>query len=223
MKRLEKEERKKEIREKALQLFLEFGYEKTSIQNILDALSLSKGGFYHHFKSKEELLNQIAIERAENLMQILLPLLERKDLSGLEKFILLFRINNNIQAENLDQLLPLWEKLYQEKNHLFRQKLTEKQIEHTISPISQIIAQAVEEGDFDTPYPVESVKLIFRYSTITMETVLPYLLEARINKDMIPEISKQYNFLFYTMERVLGARPGSLKIFPEGFFEEVFQ
>lgn len=36
-------------------LFIEKGYEQTSIQDILDALQLSKGGLYHHFKSKEEI------------------------------------------------------------------------------------------------------------------------------------------------------------------------
>ncbi len=35
-------------------LFFERGYDRTSVQDILDALSLSKGGFYHHFPSKKE-------------------------------------------------------------------------------------------------------------------------------------------------------------------------
>ena len=37
-------------------LFLENGYDNTSIQNIIDALGgLSKGAIYHHFRSKEEI------------------------------------------------------------------------------------------------------------------------------------------------------------------------
>ena len=39
------------------QLFIEKGYEQTSIQDILDSLHLSKGGLYHHFKSKEDILD----------------------------------------------------------------------------------------------------------------------------------------------------------------------
>ena len=40
----------------ASRLFLEKGYNQTSIQDIVDHLgSLSKGAIYHHFKSKEEI------------------------------------------------------------------------------------------------------------------------------------------------------------------------
>ena len=36
------------------ELFAKKGYEQTSIQDILDATGLSKGGLYHHFKSKDD-------------------------------------------------------------------------------------------------------------------------------------------------------------------------
>ena len=40
----------------SLKLFLEKGYQATTIQEIIDAANCSKGGFYHHFVSKEDLL-----------------------------------------------------------------------------------------------------------------------------------------------------------------------
>lgn len=44
----------------SLKLFLEKGYEETTILDIVDQLGgLSRGAFYHHFKSKEEVLNAI--------------------------------------------------------------------------------------------------------------------------------------------------------------------
>lgn len=49
----------------AARLFSEKGYEQTSIQDILDALKLSKGGLYHHFKSKEEILEAVIQKRAQ--------------------------------------------------------------------------------------------------------------------------------------------------------------
>lgn len=49
----------------SLQLFLEKGYEKTTIQDIVDHLDgLTKGAIYHHFKSKEEILDA-ALDRAD--------------------------------------------------------------------------------------------------------------------------------------------------------------
>ena len=41
-------------------LFLEKGYDKTTIQDIVDELGgLSKGAIYHHFKSKEEIMDAL--------------------------------------------------------------------------------------------------------------------------------------------------------------------
>lgn len=40
----------------SLKLFGEKGYEKTTIQDIVDALGMSKGAIYHHFKSKDDII-----------------------------------------------------------------------------------------------------------------------------------------------------------------------
>ena len=49
----------------AARLFVEKGYEQTSVQDILDATGLSKGGLYHHFKSKEQILNAVMQRRIQ--------------------------------------------------------------------------------------------------------------------------------------------------------------
>ncbi len=56
--------RKSQILEVSEELFCKNGYEKTSVQDILDVLKLSKGSFYHHFESKEQLLHNMCISHA---------------------------------------------------------------------------------------------------------------------------------------------------------------
>lgn len=53
----------------AERLFCLKGYEATSIQDILDVLHVSKGGFYHHFASKDALLETLFYQRAERALQ----------------------------------------------------------------------------------------------------------------------------------------------------------
>lgn len=51
------EETVSKILDVSMRLFLEKGYESTSMQDIVDGLGgLSKGAIYHHFKSKEDIL-----------------------------------------------------------------------------------------------------------------------------------------------------------------------
>jgi AcrR family transcriptional regulator len=47
---------RQEILRTAARLFQQQGYDGTSMNDIADALKLSKGGLYHHFQSKEEIL-----------------------------------------------------------------------------------------------------------------------------------------------------------------------
>ena len=49
------------ILEEAAKLFTEKGYEATSVQDLAQALGLSKAALYHHFGSKEEILYEISL------------------------------------------------------------------------------------------------------------------------------------------------------------------
>ena len=59
--------KKAELIQTAESLFCRNGYEQTSVQDILDVLQTSKGSFYHHFPSKEALLEAMCRLRADAL------------------------------------------------------------------------------------------------------------------------------------------------------------
>src|SRR5690554_1772865 len=84
-KRLLPEERKAQIIQIALNLFAKKGYENITINNIIDEAGLSKGGFYHHYDSKEALLEDIAQMFIGEVVTIVGTIAEREDLSALQK------------------------------------------------------------------------------------------------------------------------------------------
>ncbi len=47
---------RQEILRTAARLFQQQGYDATSMNDVAAALKLSKGGLYHHFQSKDEIL-----------------------------------------------------------------------------------------------------------------------------------------------------------------------
>ncbi len=51
----------------AVQLYREKGFEKTNMQDIANTLGISKGGIYHHFKSKEEIIDIVRENKANNV------------------------------------------------------------------------------------------------------------------------------------------------------------
>ena len=53
-------------------LFLQRGYDRTSMQMIADKVNISKGNLYHYFKNKEELFYELTDSAAEGLKNLIL-------------------------------------------------------------------------------------------------------------------------------------------------------
>lgn len=53
------------IQEIALKLFVEQGYEATSLREIAEALGVTKAALYYHFKSKDEIITSLAENRLQ--------------------------------------------------------------------------------------------------------------------------------------------------------------
>ena len=91
------EETVERILDTAQRLFLEKGYEQTTIQDITDNLGgLSKGAIYHHFKSKEEIIDAVSDRMffANNPFEAVRG---RNDLNGLQKLRETIRLNQSYQ------------------------------------------------------------------------------------------------------------------------------
>ncbi len=78
-----REERENEILEAALKVFLQKGYRKTTMEDIINETTLSKGGFYHYFGSTKEiffaLLDKQSNAEIDFLTGIKISLTEQKD------------------------------------------------------------------------------------------------------------------------------------------------
>lgn len=69
------EEKRQELLNAAEKLFCARGYEGASVQDILTAAGMSKGGFYHHFASKEDVMKALCARRAERAVAFTAELL----------------------------------------------------------------------------------------------------------------------------------------------------
>ena len=90
-------------------LFCTKGYDNTSVQDILDILHGSKGGFYHHFPSKGAVLETLCREKAEKARIQAERELELKT-ETMQKLNVLFQNMMPLRMENIsfvDVLLPL--------------------------------------------------------------------------------------------------------------------
>ena len=91
----------------AWQLFYQYGYNNTTIDDIVEMSQTSKGSFYHYFSTKDDLLGSLSVlfdEKYEELMETMDP-----ELTPVEKLItmnreLVLMIENTVSVSILSQL-----------------------------------------------------------------------------------------------------------------------
>jgi AcrR family transcriptional regulator len=83
-----KEERLNIIIEAAINEFLEKGYEKASMESIAKAANLSKGGLYHHFSRKIDILLAVNLQILGPIQEIISRIVGNPSIrDGLKQFI----------------------------------------------------------------------------------------------------------------------------------------
>lgn len=154
----------------AFRLFMEKGYEHTSIQDIIDHLGgLSKGAIYHHFKSKEDILVAVTDRMTEESNQMLSEIRDRRDLTGREKLRLIFK--ESISRPVQDEIFTVAPNLSNNPRLLFS-ILRETIDEAAPDYIRPIIEQGIADGSIQTDYPAELAELIILAANIWMNPMI---------------------------------------------------
>lgn len=83
------EERKEEIVQTAKRLFVERGYKRTQIKDIVGAVGVAQGLFYYYFKSKEDVMEAVAVEYGTKIFCRIRELVNQ-DISAIQKLMAIY-------------------------------------------------------------------------------------------------------------------------------------
>ena len=103
----EHDERKNEIIDTASHIFAQKGYDKTSVNDILNAIGIAKGTFYHYFKSKEEVLDAVIAKATELIVERVEAVADNSGLAPEDKLLSVFmamRIENQMEEGFLEEM-----------------------------------------------------------------------------------------------------------------------
>ncbi len=209
----EYDERLTEFLETAQQLFFQKGYEKTSVNDIIEKIGVAKGTFYHYFKSKKNLLDKIVKGYAEKTLSKIKNLIKRTDLNGVEKINLFYSSIRDFKIENIELMKMLMKVMYKDENLILRHNMFKQNIKLLTPLFAEIIKQGKEEGLFSPVDHVETAELVFTMGTNLNETVVLLLLDAADKPENIEKIERKLKVYYKSIERILGASEGSLNFF----------
>lgn len=141
------------IMDVAFRLFIEKGYEHTSIQDIIDHLGgLSKGAIYHHFKSKEEILIAATDRMTAESNDLLAQIRDRPDLNGKEKLITIFKTSIFRPVQN--EIFSAAPNLGNNPKLIF--EILRDTIDEVVPQyVMPIVEQGAADGSIQTEYPKE--------------------------------------------------------------------
>ena len=153
------EETVEKILDVSLRLFVEKGYENTSVQDITDNLGgLTKGAIYHHFKSKEDLMLAVMNRQFEQHDAGWMAVLkDNTGMTGLEKLREIFRIS--LASPRQESIFRSALNMLDNPKMLILQM---KGIMEESAPdfIQPIIEQGMRDGSIKTEYPQQLAEVI---------------------------------------------------------------
>ncbi|PEL59934.1 TetR/AcrR family transcriptional regulator [Bacillus wiedmannii] len=162
----EYEERRKEILETAERLFLTKGYTKTTVNDILKEIGIAKGTFYHYFKSKEEVMDEIIMRIIKEDVTKAKRIVSNPDIPVLDK---LFKILMEQSPKSGDVKEKMIEQFHQPNNAEMHQKSLVQSIIHLSPVLTEVLEQGIEEGIFSTPYPQETIELLLSSAQVIFD------------------------------------------------------
>ncbi|WP_460291447.1 TetR/AcrR family transcriptional regulator [Bacillus cereus] len=162
----EYEERRKEILETAERLFLTKGYTKTTVNDILKEIGIAKGTFYHYFKSKEEVMDEIIMRIIKEDVAKAKVIVSNPNIPVLEK---LFRVLMEQSPKSGDIKDKMIEQFHQPNNAEMHQKSLVQSIIHLSPVLTEILEQGIEEGIFSTSYPQETIELLLSSAQVIFD------------------------------------------------------
>ncbi|RKW45267.1 MAG: TetR/AcrR family transcriptional regulator [Lachnospiraceae bacterium] len=190
--------KKEQILDMAFSLFIEKGYDNTSISDILSKLDIARGTLYYHFESKEAIMDAIIERSAKSIVEEAQSIVLKKELSAYEKIFALFSGTSMKRMSGGDLIIDY---LNQPQNALFHEKSNRSVIQKITPILGDIIKEGVDEGSFTNDFPYESAELILTMIMGFMDVTFEAMDENDLNRRL--------EGLLYNMERMLGAKEGS--------------
>lgn len=170
-------------------LFLEKGYDGTTIQDIVNELGgLTKGAIYHHFKSKEEIMDALGDKMFfdNNPFAIVK---QRKDLNGLQKMREVIKVNqaDTNRTELSIQSIPV----------LNNPRILAGMIDTDLRLVTplwlELINEGIKDGSIHTDYAKE------------LSELLPLLTNLWLAPSVYPATGNEIRHKFYFVRDMLNA------------------
>ena len=148
------ERRKQELLKIAYQLFIQKGYEETSIDEIIAEAHIAKGTYYYHFPSKEATLEAVIdmmindeVERAKAVLSAPIPVPQK-----------LVGVIASLRPQQDE--ISIADALNQKENIVMHEKINRRIIDEAAPLLAQVVSEGIAQDVFACDRIEERVRMI---------------------------------------------------------------
>ncbi|MEP2783560.1 MAG: TetR/AcrR family transcriptional regulator [Pseudoruegeria sp.] len=206
------EDRRNQLLDVAQYLFFTKGYDDTTMADILAAAGISKGGFYHHFKSKDELLFGVLDRMAEALFGQLDLASGSTSTSAMDQLNAFIHLRSDyLKEHDYAGQVEFFSVMNDAKNSSLLAAFKRVVGEFASPHLEQIIKQGCDEGVFSTPDAQTAADMILHIGDF-FDPALKVAIDARgtVRADeAAAKLRAAMAMQYLTIDRVLGLPDGT--------------
>lgn len=217
------DERRSELIATAQRLFYSKGYESTSVNDIVTAVGVAKGTFYHYFDTKLSVLEAMIDSMLTESLTLFDAIIENESLTALEKWRKTMQTSAAWKTAHKDELIAILSVMYSPDNLILNHNLKKETIRRAGPEFSKIIAQGVKEGVFKTDYALESAEIAYSIMASASDFIADIVLNPNKYDNRLQLVKQKLIAIQTAVERVLGAPEGSLPFVDEEFLVKWFE
>lgn len=216
--------RRAEVLDQALALFLERGYANVSLNDLLAAVGVPKGAFYHYFPSKEALVAALAQRSAAEAFEVLHPVFDQPGNNALERLNAGLAASYDVKmAMGAPQQIAAMTALFKPHNQALFARIVSIWEDLFRPVLTRLITEGVDEGVFDTFDP-EGVGDMIQGFAANLQTNLIQVLDApdaMARRQAIDDCVKRIKLHGIATDRILGLPDGSTVVLNRSQVEEL--
>ena len=178
---------KNKILNAASMLFLEKGYEETTMQDIMESSGVSKGAIYHYFVSKQEIISFMIKDAQKHINTRFLEIADDNSLSVEEKIKAVI----TYFMESREQNMLITNKWIDKVPYALVDTI--RNANKYIAPqIAKIIKQGMQNGNFQCNYPDELAEVLIQLFDVWLDPVIT-------DRTLVETVSR-LKFIFHLLD-----------------------
>jgi len=149
--RMAPNERRSHILDAAQKLFFARGWDDVTIADVLSEAGISKGGFYHHFAAKEDLLDGVVQRFTNEALASAQAARDATSGDALKRFNAFLAESNRWKPEQGKQMKFFIDVMLRPGNDMLFGRITKAANAAAMPVLLEMIGQGVDEGAFNVP------------------------------------------------------------------------